>query len=307
MPRLDSNVLWSWATGPLSPVAVVAVLLATTYLVLYVNARRGPRAPALGRAVVFILGCAVMFTATTTGLQTYSRELLSAFMFQQLTLLLIVPPLLILGSPGTVLLRGMPRRGFGRRVLRLAVGVLRSSFARLILHPLAVVPLLVVPLFGLYLTGAADALLSTEAGRIALQLTFVALGTVIMLPLATVDPLPRRTSYVIRIVDAFVEMQIHAAFGLTLMFSSAPLVATFASPSAEFETTALRDQQLAGGLVWTYGELPVAIILLASIIRWQRQDSRKAARATREADRHGDTELDNYNAYLQGLRQGSGR
>jgi len=26
---------------------------------------------------VFILGCAVMFTATTTGLQTYSRELLS--------------------------------------------------------------------------------------------------------------------------------------------------------------------------------------------------------------------------------------
>ncbi len=98
MPRLDSNVLWSWATGPLSPVAVVAVLLATTYLVLYVNARRGPRAPALGRAVVFILGCAVMFTATTTGLQTYSRELLSAFMFQQLTLLLIVPPLLILGS-----------------------------------------------------------------------------------------------------------------------------------------------------------------------------------------------------------------
>lgn len=307
MPRLDPNVLLSWATEPISPVAIVAVLLTATYLVLFIRARNRRRAPAPGRAVMFILGCAIMFAATTTGLQTYSRELLSAFMLQQLTLLLIVPPLLILGSPGTVLLRGLPHHGLSLRVLRLAIGVLRSPFARLILHPLAVVPLLLIPLFGLYLTGAANALLSTEAGRIALQLTFVVLGTVTMLPLVTADPLPRRTSYVARVFDAFIEMQIHAAFGLTLMFSDAPLVAAFATPSAEFDTTALRDQQLAGGLVWTYGELPVAIILLVSIVRWQRQDSRKAARATREGDRRGDSELEDYNAYLQRLQQRNGR
>jgi putative membrane protein len=304
MPRLDPSVLLSWATGPISPVAVIAVLLAAAYLIVFVRAQRRGRGPAIGRAVLFVLGCMLMLAATTTGLETYSRELFSAFMFQQLTLLMIVPPLLILGSPGTVLLRGLPHHGLGGSILRLAICALRSPVAQLILHPLAVVPLLLLPLFGLYFSGAVNVLLSTEAGRTLLQLAFVALGTVVMLPLVTADPLPRRTSYLARLFDAFVEMQIHAAFGLTLMFSSAPLVAAFATPAAEFATNGLRDQQLAGGLVWTYGELPVVVILLVSLIRWQRQDSRKAARVTRDADRLGDTELDDYNAYLQSLRHG---
>jgi putative membrane protein len=128
--------------------------------------------------------------------QTYSRELFSVFMFQQLTLLMIVPPLLILGRPGTVLLRGLPRHGAGLLVLRGTVGALRSSLARAAVNPVAVFPLLLVPLFGLYLTGTIDALLATEPGRAALQVGFIVVGVVVMVPLVSTDPLPdrRRTS-----------------------------------------------------------------------------------------------------------------
>jgi putative membrane protein len=308
MPALDLAVLLGWAQEAVSPVAIGAALLAVSYMILFLRARHrdralapGRRGPGVGRGAVFILGCALIVMVTATGVQTYSRELLSAFMFQQLTLLMIVPPLLILGRPGTVLLRGLPRHGAGLVVLRVAVGALRSSLARSVVNPVAVFPLLLVPLFGLYLTGAIDALLATEAGRATLQVGFVAVGVMVMVPLVSTDPLPRQTSYVVRVFDSFLEMQIHAAFGLTLIFSSAPLVASLSTPPPSLGIDALRDQQLAGALVWTYGELPVVVILLISLARWQRQDTRKAARAARRADIEGDAELEDYNAYLRGL------
>jgi putative membrane protein len=46
------------------------------------------------------------------------------------------------------------------------------------------------------------------------------------------------------------------------------------------------------------------VILLVSLARWQRQDTRKAARAARRADVEGDTELDDYNAYLKTFNRG---
>ena len=181
MPALDLAVLLGWAQGPVSPVAIGAALLAAGYVLLFRRARRrdralapGRRGPGVGQAAVFVLGCVLIVLVTATGVQTYSLELFSAFMFQQLTLLMIVPPLLILGRPGTVLLRGLPRHGVGLVALRAAVGSLRSSFARAVVNPIAVFPLLLVPLFGLYLTGAIDALLATEVGRAALQIGFVA-------------------------------------------------------------------------------------------------------------------------------------
>jgi putative membrane protein len=308
LPALDLAVLFGWAHGPASPVAIGAALLAAGYVILFRRARHrdraltpGRRGPGVGRGALFVLGCALIIMVTATGVQTYSRELFSVFMFQQLTLLMIVPPLLILGRPGTVLLRGLPRHGAGLLVLRGTVGALRSSLARAAVNPVAVFPLLLVPLFGLYLTGTIDALLATEPGRAALQVGFIVVGVVVMVPLVSTDPLPRQTSYVVRVFDAFLEMQIHAAFGLTLIFSSTPLVAAFNAPSADLGIDALRDQQLAGALVWTYGELPVVVILLISLARWQREDTRKAARETQRADLEGDAELEDYNAYLRGL------
>jgi putative membrane protein len=300
VPALDTNVLFAVSSGPPSPIAVLGAAAALGYVLVFLRARRHGAPLPVWRMVMFLLGCLVMVITTATGIQTYARELFAAFMFQQLSLMLIAPPLLILGSPGTVMLRGLPRHGLGLVALRLHIGGLRSPVSHALLHPLAVIPLLVLPLFGFYLSGIADLALSTDAGRSITQLAFLISGVLVMTPLVSTELLPRRTSYLIRVVDAFLEMQIHAAFGLTLIFNG-PLVSAFSSPPEGLGVDALRDQQLAGALVWTYGELPVLVILLASLIRWSRQDTRRADRATRRADNEGDADLERYNAYLQSL------
>ena len=63
----------------------------------------------------------------------------------------------------------------------------------------------------------------------------------------------------------------------------------------------ISDQSTAGGLAWGFGELPTLIVLLILFLQWSKSDEREARRKDRKADRDGDLELADYNAYLAGL------
>ena len=93
---------------PLPVLPIVAGILAALYLVgairLWTHGRRWP----VWRTVSFLLGCVLLAAVTGLGVETYGQALVSVFMFQQLTLMMMVPPLLVLGSPGTLLLRATP-------------------------------------------------------------------------------------------------------------------------------------------------------------------------------------------------------
>jgi cytochrome c oxidase assembly factor CtaG len=61
---------------------------------------------------------------------------------------------------------------------------------------------------------------------------------------------------------------------------------------------ALADQQAGGGIAWSVGEIPNAIIALVIVLLWSRSDARESKRYDRKADRDGDAELEEYNAML---------
>ncbi len=63
----------------------------------------------------------------------------------------------------------------------------------------------------------------------------------------------------------------------------------------------MQDQGIAGGLAWSYGELPGVLLLMFILVRWQRDETRGWARADRRSAVAGDPELDAYNAYLRQL------
>ena len=260
---------------------------------------RGNRWPAI-RTACFLVGCLLLSTITGLGVEGYGFGMFSVFMFQQLTLMMVVAPLLVLGSPGTLLLRAMPHRGVGRWVLRLALGGLRSRAAKFALHPALVIPLMLLCFFGLYLGGVANVLLRTWTGHIFLEVVFLMVGILVTAPLVSSDPLPRRRSYVSRLFDVFIEMQVHAIFGLVMLLSATPLVDFFVTASPEaWNVDPVRDQGVAGILAWTYGELPLVIILIATLSRWYSQDTTRAAKAQVRSD----AETDAYNEYLARLQQ----
>lgn len=300
-PSLETFLAPTLQPIPLIP--VIALVLGLLYLAgairLWIARRRWP----LWRTLVFLVGCALTALITGAGIEGYGLRMFSVFMFQQLTLMMVVPPLLLLGRPGTLLLRATPHRGVGTAALRTAHLGLRSKLGRLALHPSVMIPLFLVSFYGIYLSNLADMLLPTWYGHVGLELLFLVAGVTFTVPLLSTDPLPVEPTHLGRLVDVFIEIALHAFFGVIVMMATTPLVEFFATPPASWNVDPMADQFLAGGLAWAYGEIPTVLLLLLVMMRWQRDDSRKSARAAAEADLHGDHDLDAYNAYLARLSQ----
>lgn len=298
-PTLET--LLAPAVTPFPVLPLIAGLLAVVYLVgaltLWAKGRRWP----VWRTISFLLGCVLLAAVTGLGVEAYGYAMVSIFMFQQLTLMMTVPPLLVLGSPGTLLLRATPHRGIGRILLGCAQIGLRSRAARWALSPWCTVPLYLLAFYGLYLVGSADVILALPGGHIALEIAFLIAGVLFTIPVLSSDPLPIRMSHGGRALDVFAEAALHAFFGVFLMMGSTILVGSFVSSTEMLGIDPLEDQRLAGGLAWSYGEAPTVLMLIYVMHRWFRDDTATAAATDRYVDAHGNAELDAYNQYLDKL------
>lgn len=298
-PTLESFLAPAELSIPVVP--VMAGALAALYLVGAVRLWKQGRRWSVWRTISFLLGCVLLAAVTGLGVEAYGEILVSVFMFQQLTLMMTVPPLLVLGSPGTLLLRATPHRGAGRVILTVAHTGLRSRAARWVLSPWCTVPLYLFSFYGLYLAGSADVILALPAGHVMLELAFLLTGILFTIPILSSDPLPVRLGHGARALDVFAEAALHAFFGVFLMMASTILVGSFVASTEALGIDPLEDQQLAGALAWSYGEAPTVLMLVYVMHRWFRSDTATAAAADRYADLHGNSELDAYNSYLNKL------
>ena len=299
-PSLGQFLAFDLQPVPLIP--IIGVVLAAVYLLGAVRLWASGRPWPVWRTLTFLLGCLIIVLVTGLGVEGYGYVMLSVFMFQQLTLMMLVPPLLILGLPGTLLLRATPHHGLGRFVLRFAFIGLRSRGSRWLLHPVVTVPLFLFFFYGLYLAGLADLILALPFGHLGLELSFLAAGILFTIPILSDDPLPVRMSFPARVLDLTAEVALHAFFGVIVMMSPFLLADSFGTPPLSMGVNPLADQGIAGGLAWSYGEAPTVLMMLYILRRWFHDDTSKAALADRRSDVHGDTELDSYNEYLAELR-----
>lgn len=297
MPPVDEWIVFAPLAG--SPLAVAAMILAALYLRGAIWMWRHRRHWAIARTVSFLIGCLVTFAVTTFGVDRLAEESVAALVFQQVTLLTVVPPLLIVGLPGRLLLRSTPHTGVGHVVLRAAHAGLRSPFWRAALHPVVAIAIAIVLYPALYLTDAISVGMRIPFGHDVLLLLFLGLGIVSATPLWSSDPLPRVPSFAARFVDIAAEIQIHAVFGLVLLRSTTPLFSAYAEASRDHDPAV--DQAVAGMLVWTYAELPLFIVLIVCLSRWRARE----LRTSKQRQHVEDAELDSYNEYLATL--GTGR
>ena len=289
--------------GAFPVLPVFAGLLAVLYIAGALRMWVRRRTWSVWRTLSFLTGCALLAATTGLAVENYGYALMSVFMFQQLTLMMAIPPLLILGSPGTLLLRATPHAGVGRAVLTMAHAGLRSRLARWALSPWTALPLYLAAFYGLYLAGFADSLLSSTAGHIALEAAFLGAGIIFTIPILSSDPLPVRLSHGGRALDVFAEAALHAFFGVFLMMATTMLITHFVAPTQAMGLDPIEDQRLAGGLAWSYGEAPTLLMLIYVMHRWFREDTARSEAQDRYVDVHGSSELDEYNAYLEKLRE----
>jgi putative copper resistance protein D len=298
------RILWGWEpTG----VALAVVLFgAAFYLVgLRVMHRRGDGWP-LGRTTSWFAGLLVVAWAGVGGLSQYAHVMFSAHMGSHMMLGMVAPILLVLGAPVTLALRTLPGpREPGEVSPRgLLLSFLHSPFARLVTHPAVGPALFIGSLFGLYFTGLFTTLMESHWGHGAMQLHFLAVGSLYYYVLIGVDPSPRTLPPMARFGILMLTIPFHAFFSVALMSSKNVIAAPYwAVIDRPYNTNLLADQYLGGGISWAMGEVPLVLVFGALFVQWIRADVREARRRDRAADRDGDAELVAYNARLQELAE----
>jgi putative copper resistance protein D len=288
---------------------LMASLYASGLLRLY---RRGDRWPP-GRSIAWFGGVAVLAWLTNFGISQYANVAAGFHMAQHMVLTMLVPILLVLGSPVTLALRALTPSPAGRWGAReWLVRGLGSRPLKVLTHPAVVLVLYFVGLYGLYLTSAFASLMGSHAGHVLMQVHFVVSGYLFYWILIGVDPRPRPLPYLYRFMIMVIASALHGFFAVVIMMSGAPLAPEwFAKVQPPWIDDLLADTVNGGQAAWAMGEFPLAVVAITLAIQWARDEDRAARRIDRRAVQTGDAERHAYNAYLAelatGRQRGAGR
>ena len=295
--RLFLPHLEAWSVLP-----VLSVLGLVLYLVAVVRLRRTGVAWPWWRTASWVAGTVSLFAVTGTWVNGYSMVLFSVHMTQHMVLSMLTPLLLLAAAPVTLALRTLPRGKGAAGVPRaLLLDALHSRIARAVASPMFTVPLFIASLYGIYFTPLFDALMSDPIGHEFMLAHFVVVGLLFFGPVLAQDPWPRTAGHGGRLLELLVPVPFHAFFGVAVMLATSLVVGSFADPPAGWGIDPLADQGVAGGIAWSFGELPTALVLIVVLASWMGSEERRARRIDRAADRTEDAELEAYNARLRAL------
>jgi len=264
--------------------------------------RRGDQWP-IGRTVAMLLGLLSILAVTVTQLGAYSTVLFSAHMIQHMVLSMVTPVFLVLSGPITLALRALHPATRGQRGPReWVVAFQHCAPVRILTTPLVAFVVYITSLYGLYFTPLFSTLMGSHLGHLAMLTHFVLAGYFFYWMIIGVDPTPKPVPYWARLLLLLAGMAVHAVFGVIVMISPTSIAGDwYAQVAPPWLSDPISDQYLAGGIAWSFGELPTLLIIGALVFQWSRAEERDNRRLDRKADRDGDSDLAAYNDYLATL------
>lgn len=262
--------------------------------------RRGDAWPWF-RTTLWVVGMLLLFWITNGGVNVYEKYLFSSHMLAHMTLGMMVPVLLVPGAPITLALRAIDKRTDGSRGAREWILLLvHSRYFAILANPIVAAVLFTASLWAFYYTDIFRWATENHIGHQWMIVHFLLTGYLFVQSLIGIDPSPGRFPYPVRLVVLLATMAFHAFFGLAIMSGTGLLLADwYGAMGWDLGITAIQDQQAGGGIAWSVGEIPNAVLALTIVFLWSRSDERETRRRDRQADRDGDAELAEYNRMLE--------
>ncbi len=254
----------------------------------------------VGRTISFAFGISLLDYSTSGGLGLYGIFSFQYHMIAHMILSMIAPIFIVLSAPITLALRTLPqgRNSEERGIRGWFISILHSRISKIWTHPIVVLAIFDGSLFALYFTSLFGDLMSSHFGHLLMNLHFIGAGLLFFFVIVGVDPNPRRTHHLVRMVILLAAMSIHAFFSVALMSSRTLIDGGYYELLARpWATDLLADQRAGASFGWAMGEIPILIAFIATFIQWIRSDAREAKRA----DKNSEKNLAEYNEYLRKL------
>ncbi len=262
---------WDWSFDP--PLLLVIVLA-----ILYWLGNRRTISPArtvLARrwqSACLYAGLAVLVIALSSPLDILSEQLFWAHMVQHVLLLVVAPPLIVLGRPWTRLWRSQRlsvRQSLARGLSRSeSTRWLRRS-SRALGSPLAGFLAFSGVLLAWHVPVLFDATLRSGALHALEHTLFFTTALMFWKQVIDSPPLHARLSSVQRVAYLIGAMVVSWVLAIVLALAPHPLYAFYAhEASRPGGISALSDQQIAAGIMWVPGSITFVIVIFAYVHRW---------------------------------------
>lgn len=264
-----SVTFFEWTIEPLLLAAIGLAAAAWLVAVARVNeAHRRTPVPAW-RSVAFLGGLLTLFVALASPIDTFADDLFSVHMLQHVLIAFVAAPLLVLGAPGTLLLR-VASHGVRRAVL---LPMLHSRPVRMLTFPAFTWLLFAVVMWVAHFSPLFELALESDGIHQLEHLAFLVSGFLYWLPAIGSDPLPHRLSSSGRLLYLFLGMPQSSLLGLVIVSQTTVMYPHYVAAGA------LADQRLAGTVMWIGGDLiSVALIGVAGWL-WLQAEARRAQRS----------------------------
>ena len=294
-----------------------AVLLIGGYLIARRSAGDASTVRAW-RVACWLGGVVLMWVFVASAIGTYAMSVFWMHMVLHLLLIMVVPALLVLGHPLTVLLEAFhgPARDRVQRILR-------SWPVTVLSHPATGVLVYTATIIGTHLTGFMDTMAQHAWLMTAEQALYVVAGYLFLQPLLGEEPTRPDPSYLLRMVLLVAAMIPDTIVGIVLLQTDTVPFPVMMGMHPAWAPSALSDTHIAGALMWAGGDglmMTLAIGLMTSVITSDERRARmtgswlEGARRSALAehtgenvdaitDPDGDEALEAYNRMLARLRE----
>ena len=263
---------WSLEPGSLMLVVVTGVLYALGMWRPTVSGRAVSRA-ARWRIAAFWAGWLTLAVALLSPLHAMGGALLWAHMAQHELLMVVSAPLLVLGRPLVVSVRGLPRGlrrevGTWLRALHPATSWLSRIEVAWVLHAAAILVWHVPVLY--------DASVHSEPVHALQHGSF--LGTALLFWFSVLTESRRRHYQGVAILSLFTTAVYTGGFGALLTVARWPWYPAYGAAAPLWGLTPLEDQQLAGLIMWVPAAASYLAATLWLVTSWLRASERLAVR-----------------------------
>lgn len=265
MSPAAQSLLNEWS--PPLPLDLALLLTSAIYLRGWLSLRRASSSIfSVWRLSAFLAAMFFLWFAIGSPLSAFDEASLTVHMVQHILLMLVVPPLVLLGAPAVPLLHGLPQF-----FVRFFVGPAfrwppLHRFGKLITHPAFCWISAAVALIAWHVPAAFELALRSDFWHDVEHLCF--LSTSILFWWPVIQPFPsavrwHRWSIPIYL---FIGMFPGGALGAFLVFCDRVLYPSYQQSPAIFGRSPLADQALAGALMWVLGTfvylVPAVLITL---------------------------------------------
>ena len=274
MPDISPD--FSWTDWHWHPDIIIGVLVLVGLYVLGIGRLRqrfgwAERVPT-GKAILFTLGVLVMYVAVSSPLHELSDNFLfSAHMVQHLLLILLMPPLLIWGTPEW-LLRPLLRPPLVKRAARF----LTSPVVAFLLFSAVFSVWHFPPLY--------DLTLRHHEAHVLEHLLFMSTAVIMWWPV--LSPLPElpRAGYPMQMLYLFFLSLPPGFVGAVITFSGSVLYPWYDEVPRLWGISALTDQQVGGLIMKIPGALTFLIVLAVVFFIWFNGEESDSARHDRDEE-----------------------